>query len=210
MPAERRRSTLPPSSKPKKPPSRLVILRATLRDTMNADLGTYLSLSTVDSPLTDAAAQSSGDPKAKMKWTPRGYAKGVVYRRRRKLIGWPVWADIAFANLSDIPGGEPVIQFLFDLWNAGTLRFVDASEDDLDLAKRRPMDVCPGVPPELPAPQCWGPYPRDDRKRARARPVTNPHGLPLRRKKLGAITPKLILDEPVDEADEVESEFESD
>ncbi len=145
--------------------------------------------------------------RATMKWTPKGYAKGVVLRRRRKLSVWPVWADIPFANLSDIPGGEPIIEYLLNLWTTGMMRFVEATETDVDLAKRRYMDVCPGVPLKLPQPRCWGPFTRNDLGKARRRPVTNPMGLPLKRKRVGAITPKLVLDE-IDETDEVLSEVD--
>ncbi|TFK79478.1 hypothetical protein K466DRAFT_559891 [Polyporus arcularius HHB13444] len=154
-------------------------------------------------------AERTGRPKARMGWSVVGYAHAVVVRGRLRLVGWPVWADIPFGDLSAVPGGEPVMEFLTELWNRGELRFEDADAAHIDLARRRPLDVLPGHPVELPAPQCWGRYPRNDLKLARFRPKTNPLGLPLKKGRMvGAITPKLILDE-IDDADEVSSDGES-
>ncbi len=145
-----------------------------------------------------------------MGWSVTGYACAVVVRGRLRIVGWPVWADIPFGDLSRIPGGEPVMEFLTALWDSGELRFEPADAAHIDLARRNPHEVLPGRPVKLPAPNCWGRYPRNDLKLARFRPKTNPLGLPLKKGRMvGAITPKLILDE-VDEADEVLSGEEPD
>ncbi|KAI0684142.1 hypothetical protein C8T65DRAFT_748961 [Cerioporus squamosus] len=154
-------------------------------------------------------AERTGKIKARMGWSVIGYSRAVVVRGRLRLVGWPVWADIPFGDLSAIPGGEPVMEFLTELWNRGELRFEDADAAHIDLARRKPVDVLPGQPVELPAPRCWGPYPRNDLKLARFRPKTNPLGLPLKKGRMvGAITPKLIFDEVDSEEDEVSSEEE--
>ncbi|KAI0745703.1 hypothetical protein C8Q76DRAFT_688707 [Earliella scabrosa] len=140
--------------------------------------------------------ERTGNPKATVRWTAVGYAHGVVGRGHLMFVGWPTWADIPFGDPSSIPGGVPILQYLLDLWESGVLRFEEADADFIDLAKRNPKAVLPGRPIDLPAPRCWGPYPRDDLGLARARPVTNPEGRPLRKNWLvGALTPKVIDDE---------------
>ncbi|KAI0350967.1 hypothetical protein OH77DRAFT_1411925 [Trametes cingulata] len=150
----------------------------------------------------------TGNPEARMWWTAVRYAKGVVLRGRQKLVGWPTAAGIPFGNLSDIEGGQPIMRYLLDHWTDGTIRFEPADERDIDLARRNPKAVLPGVPPVLRSPRRWGPYGRNDIGRARPRPVTNPEGRPLRRRKDGAITPKLILDSDVEDEDDVPSDVE--
>ncbi|RPD70213.1 hypothetical protein L226DRAFT_493209, partial [Lentinus tigrinus ALCF2SS1-7] len=169
--------------------SRLAELRAKLREKIRGKL-----------------AEHTGRQNMRMGWSIVSYAHTVVIRSHLRIVGWPVWADIPFGDLSRVPGGEPVMEFLTGLWDRGELRFEDADAAHIDLARRRPLEVLPGRPVKLPAPHCWGPYPRNDLKLARFRPKTNPLGLPLKKGRMvGAITPKLILDE-VDEEDEVRSE----
>ncbi|KAL1943689.1 hypothetical protein VTO73DRAFT_4134 [Trametes versicolor] len=150
------------------------------------------------------------NPKARMWWTDVHYANGVVLRGRHKLVGWPVEQGIPFGNLSDVPGGKPVMHYLLSLWVSGTLRFEEADENDIDLARRKPSAVLPGVPPELPAPRCWKRCGRNDMGKARYRPVKNPLRKPLRRRKDGAISPKIIWESDVDddEDEEVVSDME--
>ncbi|KAI0349182.1 hypothetical protein OH77DRAFT_1432293 [Trametes cingulata] len=158
--------------------------------------------------IKDELCRLTNNPKARMWWTAVHYAKGVVLRGRHKLIGWPTAAGIPFANLSDIPGGQPIMQYLLDRWADGTIRFVPANDIDIDLARRNPKAILPGVPPVLPAPRHWGPYGRNDIGKARHRPVTNPKGWPLRRRKDGAISPKLILDSDMEDDEELSSDVE--
>ncbi|KAI1782369.1 hypothetical protein LXA43DRAFT_1051502 [Ganoderma leucocontextum] len=150
----------------------------------------------------------SGKPKAKMGWSEKGYALGVVVRCKQNLLGWPWYANIPFANPSDIVGGQPVLCFLLSLWHAGILRFETASDEDIDLARRNARAVLPGAPPTRPPPFCWGPFGRNDIGLGRLRPVTNPLGLPLRHPRNGPKTPKLILDSDVEDSDVVDSESE--
>lgn len=144
-----------------------------------------------------------------MWWVGVHYARGVVIRGGCKLVGWPTKAGIPFGNLSDIPGGQPIMQYLLDRWADGTIHFEKASESDIDLARRNPKAVLPGEPPKLHDPRRCGPYGRNDIGKSRYRPVTNPTGKPLRRPKNGAITPKLILNSDLEDGDG-DSEVESD
>lgn len=154
------------------------------------------------------AEELTGNPKASMKWAPVHYALGVVYRGRYRLVGWPKKEGVPFGNLSSIPGGEPVMEFLLSLWLDGTMYFAPADDDYRDLAKRNPKAVLPADPPPRKAPKCWGSCGRNDIGKGRARPVTNPEGKPLRRKKDGPKTPKICLDSDVEDSDEVESDVE--
>ncbi|KAM5538962.1 hypothetical protein V8D89_007391 [Ganoderma adspersum] len=151
----------------------------------------------------------SGNSTANMGWSEKRYARGVVVRCRQNLVGWPWYANIPFANPSDLLGGQPVLRFLLALWNAGILRFEPASDEDVDLARRNARAVLPGAPRARPPPFCWGPFGRNDIGLSRFRPVTNPMGLPLRHPRDGPKTPKLILDSDVEEEDVVDSEGES-
>ncbi len=143
-----------------------------------------------------------------MGWSEKRYALGVVVRWRQNLVGWPWYANIPFANPSDLVGGQPVLRFLIALLNAGILRFEPASDEDVDLARRNTRAVLPGAPRARPPPFCWGPFGRNDIGLSRSRPVTNPLGLPLRRPRYGPKTPKLILDSDIEEEDMVDSELE--
>ncbi len=133
-----------------------------------------------------------------MWWSKKRYACGVVYRGRQKLVGWP--EHIPFANPSDIPGGQAVMTFLLDLWDAGILHLENATEDEVDLAKRCYGAVLPGTPRTLPAPFCWGPFGTNQmgKGKGRFRPAHNPRGLPVRRAHTGPKSKKLILDSDSD------------
>ncbi|PIL37670.1 hypothetical protein GSI_01364 [Ganoderma sinense ZZ0214-1] len=156
--------------------------------------------------MTGKLRQLTGNPKASMHWTKNGYAFGVVVRGGHHLRSWPTYANIPFADPSNIPGGQPTIRFLLALWDVGILRFEPATADDIDLARRNPAAVLPGTPPVRPAPFCWGPFGRNDIGLGRLRPKTNPLGLPLRRPKNGPKTAKLVLDSDVDDDEISETE----
>ncbi|KAM5542055.1 hypothetical protein V8D89_004365 [Ganoderma adspersum] len=158
--------------------------------------------------MTGKLRQLTGNPKAKMGWSKKAYAFGVVVRARHHLRSWPTYANIPFADPSAIPGGQPTIRFLLALWDVGILRFEPATAEDIDLARRNPDAVLPGIPPVLPAPFCWGPFGRNDIGLGRLRPKTNPLGLPLRHPKNGPKTAKLLLDSDVEDDEIVETEAE--
>ncbi|KAM5541960.1 hypothetical protein V8D89_004285, partial [Ganoderma adspersum] len=153
--------------------------------------------------------QLTGNPTARMHWSKKGYAFGVVVRGRHHLRSWPTYANIPFADPSAIPGGQPTIRFLIALWDVGILRFEPATAEEIDLARRNPDAVLPGTPPAIPAPFCWGPFGRNDIGLGRLRPKTNPLGLPLRRPKNGPKTPKLLLDSDVEDCEIGEAEAEA-
>ncbi|KAI1786972.1 hypothetical protein LXA43DRAFT_848817, partial [Ganoderma leucocontextum] len=87
----------------------------------------------------------TGNRKARMRWSAKGYARHVVVRGGKILKGWPTDAGVPFGNLSDVPGGQPVMDLLLALWTSGMLRFEEASEDDVDLAIVNPTAVLPGA-----------------------------------------------------------------
>lgn len=159
------------------------------------------------------AGERSNNPVADMKWTGVYYANGVVIRGGQRLVGWPndEKESIPFGNLSDIPGGQPVIERLLELWEDGTIHFETADAAHIDLARRNPKAVLPGKPPPLPKPRAWGPYGRNDIGKRRRPPVVSA-GVQgrKRRRRDGAITPKLILGEgsDIDETEEIDSDFD--
>ncbi|RDX44162.1 hypothetical protein OH76DRAFT_1360023 [Lentinus brumalis] len=138
-----------------------------------------------------------------MRWTRKGYAFGVVCRGRHKLVGWPWYANIPFTNLSSIPGGQPTIRCLLLAWKLGILRFEPATEDEIDLARRNPDAVLPGAPPLQPAPFCWGSLGTNQMRKAKKNGVSLPLKKPLRGKRVGPISPKLVLDSDMGEDEEV-------
>ncbi|KAL1937033.1 hypothetical protein VTO73DRAFT_15591, partial [Trametes versicolor] len=115
----RNRTTRPADASSKAEPSlagvvvysaRLMEMRGRLRGLMGGDL------------------KSRAGPRIKMKWTAVEYANGVVVKGGHRLVGWPNRVNeephdpngppldpldtIPFGNLSDIPGGQAVIQRL--------------------------------------------------------------------------------------------------
>ncbi|OSC96196.1 hypothetical protein PYCCODRAFT_1441201 [Trametes coccinea BRFM310] len=152
-----------------------------------------------------------------MHWTPHGYARSIVFGRGQWLEGWPNDPDgenIPFGDLSSIPGGQPIISRLLDLWKMGKLYFRPATDEEKRLAWRNPEAVLPGRPVERPEPRSLGPYGRNDIGRPRSQPkIFDANGKPVGRrwKRLGAITPKLCLqDEIVDPEEELLSDDETD
>ena len=144
-----------------------------------------------------------------MRWSPKGYAFGIVDRGGQSIRGWPWYARIPFANLSSIPGGQGPLRLLLAMWDVGILRFEDASDEERELAKRNPAAVLPGEPPVLPAPLCWGPFGTNQMGmqtgRGRYRHTYHhedpPTRVPVRRVKRGPKTPKLILDSDVEDVE---------
>ncbi|KAL1943274.1 hypothetical protein VTO73DRAFT_4349 [Trametes versicolor] len=161
--------------------------------------------------IQDDLRHKAGDDNITMKWVSPEYANAVVIRGAMRLVGWPNGkADgVPFGNLSDVPGGQPVMQRLLDLWASGVLRFEPADAAHIELARRNPRAVLPGTPPTLPAPRCWGRCGRNDMGRAHGRDPSgiNPRtGRAYRRRRDGPKTPKIYLGSDVDEADEVDSD----
>ncbi|KAI1784072.1 hypothetical protein LXA43DRAFT_1044086, partial [Ganoderma leucocontextum] len=109
--------------------SRLVALRSRIRKLMDQEL-----------------KDLTGNCKARMRWSAKGYARHIVIRGGKTLKGWPREAGVPFGNLSDVPVGQPVMELLLTLWTSGMLRFEEASEDEVDLAVWNPTAVLPGAP----------------------------------------------------------------
>ncbi|KAM5542973.1 hypothetical protein V8D89_003357 [Ganoderma adspersum] len=128
MPPQRR-AHVRTSTIPRNQSSRLVRLRARLRKLM-------------DQKLKDL----TGNRRARMRWSAKGYARYIVVRGEKRLEGWPTYAGVPFGNLSDVPGGQPVMELLLRLWASGVLRFEDASEETIELAAADPSAVLPGTP----------------------------------------------------------------
>ncbi|KAJ2993807.1 hypothetical protein NUW54_g7658 [Trametes sanguinea] len=158
-----------------------------------------------------------GRPRAHMSWSPYRYSSRIVAGRGLTLKGWPNDPDhpegtVPFGDPSDIPGGQPVISRLLELWKSGELHFEDATPVQRQLAIRDPMAVLPGEPLKLPNHRSATSYGRNDMGKARAQPnVVDEDGEPVERrhKRLGAMSSKLVLDE-VDAEDDVISDFEDD
>ncbi|KAI9068292.1 hypothetical protein FKP32DRAFT_1587830 [Trametes sanguinea] len=179
---------------------RLTRLRAQLRQHIRDELRTV-----------------SGRPRAHMSWSPYRYSSRIVAGRGLTLVGWPNDPDhpegaVPFGDPSDIPGGQPVISRLLELWRSGELHFEDATPLQQQLAVRDPRAVLPGEPLMLPEHRSATSYGRNDMGKARAQPnVVDEDGEPVERrhKRLGAMSSKLVLDE-FDAEDEVTSDFEDD
>ncbi|KAL7277757.1 hypothetical protein ACG7TL_008703 [Trametes sanguinea] len=179
---------------------RLTRLRAELRQHVREELRTI-----------------SGRPRAHMSWSPYRYSTRIVAGRGLTLVGWPndpehPESTVPFGDPSSIPGGQPVISRLLDLWKSGELRFEHATPLQQQLAVRDPMSVLPGVPVELPKQRSATSYGRNDIGKARAPPnVVDEDGNPVQRRhrRLGALSSKVVLDE-IDEEEEIISDFEDD
>lgn len=81
-----------------------------------------------------------------MRYTPEGYARGIVAKYGYKLVGWP--SEIPFRNLSDIGGGAGPLLELLRLWklpeeDQERLRFERASEEEIARAAVDPESVHP-------------------------------------------------------------------
>lgn len=164
--------------------------------------------------LPSPPGELTGDPKAIMHWTEKTYAHSIVVRRKHVVAGWPWYANIPFANPSDIPGGQGTLRFLLALWKVGILRFEQATAEQIDLARRNSRAVMPGAPVMRPPPFCWGPFGTNQIKKRRGKgrfyPRDNPRGSKPRRARDGPKSAKLVLDESEGERDESEVISESD
>lgn len=146
----------------------------------------------------------SGKPDAKMYWTPSRYYNCVLSRYRYRLVGWP--PDAFFGNLSDLRGGLHLFDELLFRWHHGILHWVTIS--DAEFCKLDKVHAIPGVPlPQMPRAG------RNDLKKARFRPLTNPMSLPLRRPRLGPKSDKFVCEDleagsscSADMVDEIEEE----
>ncbi|KAI0323222.1 hypothetical protein GY45DRAFT_1216929, partial [Cubamyces sp. BRFM 1775] len=83
----------------------------------------------------------TGIPGVHLWYTPNKYARLVVLKHKWKLVNWP--AHIPFDDISQIKGGNRVLQTLLELWRSGTLRFEPATERDLLDAEGDPVSVHP-------------------------------------------------------------------
>ncbi|KAI0633166.1 hypothetical protein C8Q77DRAFT_1074032 [Trametes polyzona] len=119
------------------PPLAPVFALATYRDRLRSEFRSGL-----DGDLE--AEGKTGVPGVTMKYTERGYANAIVRRLGVKIVGWP--ADIPFANPSDILGGTRTFLILRSLRDDGTLRFEDATDEEIEAAERNPRLVHPNPP----------------------------------------------------------------
>ncbi|KAI9070323.1 hypothetical protein FKP32DRAFT_1558157, partial [Trametes sanguinea] len=104
-----------------------------------------------------------------------------------------------------------VISRLLDLWKLGIIHFRPATDKERRLARRDPRAVLPSRPVKRPGPHSLGPFGRNDIGRPRSQPkVFDADGEPIGRrwKRLGAITPKLCLQDDIFNPDEVLSDEE--
>ncbi|KAF9802159.1 hypothetical protein IEO21_09963 [Rhodonia placenta] len=131
----------------------------------------------------DALRKVTGDPNARMRWTPQSYINHVWNKYWVALQGWN--PHVPFKNPSDLPGGTRVFDSLIFRCERGILRFVKIPEHE-----RCNIDMTMVVPGGIVACKPWPGRP--DIKRARHRPVSNPHNLPLRRQRPGPITPEYV------------------
>ena len=141
-----------------------------------------------------------------------GYANTVVRKGKAELVNWPRNRGIPFGEPGLIPGGAAVLGPLVNACKRGEIHFVAASPERIELARRCKPAVLPSTPTVRKFSQEFGRFPRNDLGRARARPVKNPLNKPLKKQwqTTGAITRKLLLDEPIDEDDEIVSDWEMD
>ncbi len=79
-----------------------------------------------------------------MHWGGGDFVENIVLREKRLLVGWP--AHILFGELCRIPGGLAPMRELLDRWEAGTLRWRDATPEELHTARRDPRSVLPNTP----------------------------------------------------------------
>ena len=108
-----------------------------------------------------------------MRYTVKAFWKDVYIRYGIELLGWP--PDIVFTNLSAITGLKQISRLL-ELWESGKMHFARVSAAQLAAAESNPLLCAPGplnygIPPRRP---------RNDIKKHRHRPKTNPLGLPGR------------------------------
>lgn len=129
------------------------------------------------------AGKVTGDPNVRMRWTSQSYINHVWNKYWVALQGWN--PHVPFKNPSNLPGGTRVFDSLIFRCERGILRFVKIPEHE-----RCDIDMAKVVPGGIVARKPWPGRP--DIKRARHRPVSNPHNLPLRRQRPGPITPEYM------------------
>ena len=95
------------------------------------------------SRLTSAAA-CTGKAAASMYWGERAFVAKIVLGEGKVLDGWP--AHVPFGALTRIPGGLRTVLELLARWDAGTMRWRDATPAELRAARLDPRSVLPGTP----------------------------------------------------------------
>ena len=70
---------------------------------------------------TELAETVSKTPSAKMHYTADNYLEKVVMGLRTELVGWPV--GIPFGNVSDLKGGNAVVERLLRELRSGRMYF---------------------------------------------------------------------------------------
>ncbi|RDX52268.1 hypothetical protein OH76DRAFT_1319792, partial [Lentinus brumalis] len=80
-----------------------------------------------------------GKTTAAMHWGARTFPKHVVCREGKLLAGWP--PHIPFGDLNEIPREH--LEELLRGWEEGTLRWCDATAEDMLRARDDPQSVLP-------------------------------------------------------------------
>ncbi|OSX56727.1 hypothetical protein POSPLADRAFT_1113122, partial [Postia placenta MAD-698-R-SB12] len=142
-----------------------------------------ISKANTQDALRELNCKVTGDPNARMRWTPQSYINHMWNKYWVALQGWS--PHVPFKNPSNLPGGTRVFDNLIFRCERGIIRFVKIPEHE-----RCNIDMTKVVPGGIVACKPWPGRP--DIKRARHRPVSNPHNLPLRRQRPGPITPEYV------------------
>ena len=145
----------------------------------------------VDFTIFHAAAELSADPKATMRWTVRQFRKKIFMRYGLTLVGWPYET---FVNLSKITGLAKIKHLAF-LWDTGVLRF-ERMSDLLAHSQRTGDPVLLTILDFKDTPR----QQREDVKRRRWRPKTNPLNLPYRYERNGPKSARWVSAEAEAEA----------
>ena len=118
-----------------------------------------------------------------MRYSVLSYSRYVFRRYLLRLVGWP--DDVLFANLSEVTGAERLLRLLA-LLEENVLDFVPVGVAEANMAMYNPLYAAPaalhhGIPEKLG---------RNDVKKRRQRPVTNPMNRPYKRVRNDPKTPK--------------------
>ena len=123
-----------------------------------------------------------------MRYSVLSYSRYVFRRYLLRLVGWP--DNVLFANLSEVTGAERLLRLLA-LLEQNVLNVVPVSVAEANIAMYNPLYAAP-APLHLGIPENLG---RNDLKKRRRRPVTNPTNRPYKRVRNGPKTPKEIVEE---------------
>ena len=184
--------------------------RGELRSKVNAKLGVLCPSCLFCVPFVDftchhTAVELSADPKATMRWTVKQFRKKIFMRYGLTLVGWPYEM---FVNLSKITGLAKIKHLAF-LWDTGVLHF-ERMSDLLAHSQRTGEPIPPTILDFKDTPR----QQREDVKRRRWRPKTNPLNLPYRYERNGPKSARWVsaeaeaeaeADDPIEQFDELPS-----